>query len=489
MAIALPFRRAPTPELASERQEQIRELAVFEQDRLDDYRLADDYYDGRQRTRLVDRARTYLEASGIKFCENIVETAIDKAARRFHVSGFQVEDDEPASDWLTNRLWGKQDELQGVVHTETPKLGDGFVIVTWDTVQSKPRLTWNRPERIKPVYDENGDLDYAVKKWSTDKRGPVNPEGRLVWRLNVYYGDRVEKWFALDSEATMWAPWQDEAGEPWPVPWTESGALPTDGSLAPDALGCPVVHFREKPKGRKYGRSRVRSMIPYQDELNKQVLDLFYVMDAQGWAWPWVTGVSDAESLTLAVGDVLKLASENARVGQLPAANPMPLLEAIDATLRRFSAKTDTPLFDLIKGTPPSGEALKTAESGMVAYVQDQQFAHGHAWETVAALSWRLAGLYGDDTVPAFDAVADITTQWDSPETRNELTEAQTALALSEIGVSNHTLMRRFGFDPNEEADLKRQESEAALQLQMTLAPPVPSPGQRALPPGQQQEA
>jgi hypothetical protein len=473
MAIPLLSRRARDPvaeALSGERQDFIRDCADMGSERCDNYRLYGDYYDGRQRTRLVDRARLYLEQSGVKFSENIVETAIDKAARRFHVTGFQVDDDEPASDWLTQKRWGRQDELQGIVHTEVPKLGDGFVIVSWDEKRDRPRLTWNRPHLIKPCYDENGDMLHAVKKWSTSKRGPQNAAGVLIWRLNVYYPDRVEKWFSADRDGERWAPWRDDAAEAWPLPWTVSGALPGDGSDAEDPLGSPVVHFREKPKGQSFGRSRVRGMMSYQDELNKQVLDLFYVMDAQGWAWPWITGLTDADTVKLAVGDVLKIASSNARVGQLPAANPAPLLEAIDATLRRFSAKTDTPLFDLIKGTPPSGEALKTAVMGQTAYVKDAQSTHGHAWETVVSLAWRLSDLHGPDDVPAFDETADITTQWESTEPRSELLEAQTAMAYAELGVSNATLMRRFGFDPKDEAKLKAAEVPDA-------PPPPPAPG------------
>ncbi len=442
-----------------DRQEFIRSCATFDSARLDGYHLYSNFYDGEQLTRLVDRARVYLEQGGVKFAENIVETAIDKAARRFHVEGFQVQDSEPASDWLTQELWGKHDELQGIVHSEVPKLGDGFVLVTWDEKRMRPRLTWNRPEKHKPVYDDDGEMLYDVKKWSTSKRGPLNPNAALIWRLNLYYPDRVEKWFSIDQDGENWSPWQDAADEPWPLPWTESGELPGDGSEAEDALGILVTHFREKPKGRTFGRSRVHGMIPYQNELNKQVLDLFYVMDAQGWAWPWITGLTDGDRVSLAVGDVLQIKDKDAKVGSIPAANPQGALEAIDATLRRFSAKTDTPLFDLIKGTPPSGEALKTAVLGQTAYVKDAQSTHGNSWENVVGQAWRLASIWGDDGVPPYDPVRDITTQWASTEPRSEETEAQTSIFYSELGVSNATLMRRHGFDPTEEAKLRALEA------------------------------
>jgi hypothetical protein len=465
MAIPLLSRRA-TP--TDDQQDFLRACADLGDERLRDYRLYEDFYNGEQRSRPLARAREYLEAGGVRFAENLIETAIDKAARRFHVSGFQVEDNEDASTWLTQKLWGKMDELQGIVHTMTPMLGDGFVIVTWDAKLARPRWTWNRPHLMKPVYDDDGCLLYVVKKWSTSKRGPQNPRGALVWRMNIYRPDRVEKWFSVDSEGESWEAWRDAPGEAWPMPWTESGALPTEGE-ADDALGINVIHFRERPKGRTYGRSRVRGMIPYQNQVNKQVLDLFQVMDTQGWQWPWITGLTDTEEISWAVGDILKISSAEAKVGFIPATDPKPMLDAIDATLRRFSLKTDTPLFDIIKGNPPSGEALKTAESGQTSYVKDQCSTLEHSWEAGAALSWRLASLFGGDDVPEYDATEDITAMWDSPETRNELAEAQVAVFLKDIGVSDATLMRRFGLDPEDEAALRKLELPVAL-------PPPPDP-------------
>lgn len=469
---ALPLRGG----VGNDQQDFLRDCADLGTARIDRYRLYDQYYDGDQQAMALDRARLVLEANtGVTFTENFVETVIDSHAEVLKVLGFQVQDDEAASDWLTRTLWARtrMDETQGVVHTEVPKLGDGFIIVDFDAKRGLPRFRWNHPRLIKPVYDDDGQLDYLVKKWASTATGTQNPRRALIWRMNLYYPDRVEKWFSADKDGEQWAPWQDVGDKRWPVAWTESGELPEEGE-ADDALGVSAIHFRNKPKGRKFGRADTKGVIPFQNEITKQVLDLFQVMDAQGFQWPWITGIDSNEALKIAVGDVIRVTSKEAKVGQLAAANPGPLVEAIEATMRRMSAKTGTPLHDLIKGTPPSGEALKTAESRRTKIALDRQVTLGNGWEEAVRLGWHLTEVFGDDRAgaPAFDPDADITTVWDDPETRNEQAEAETLTAHSLLGASHRTLLRKLGYDPDEEAAQRAKEAKEA----MANLPAVPSP-------------
>lgn len=463
MAVADAFRRflgGGPSEVPQDRVEFIRECADMGRDRLAGYRLYQNHYDGELRPLLTDRQRLYLEANGVCFTENVCATVVDKLAGRLHVESFQVAENPDASSWLSNTVWSYNggDELQTIVHTNTPMLGDAFVIPSWDDRAGLPTYRYNRPGLIKMVYDEEGEARYAVKKWSTSRKAPQNPKGALILRLNIFYPDRVEKWFSADKDGELWAPWSDpEDLDVWPVPSTISGVLPTDG-VADDPIGILPVHFRHKPLGRSYGRSELKAAIPFQNEHTKNVLDQFAVMDAQGWAWPWITGLKEGENVTLAVGDILKLTDPNAKVGQLPAADPTKTLPTIKGTLQRLSAFTDTPLFDLIiEGTPPTGEALKTAEGGLTKKAYGCHPGYGNSWVALCRRALRLAAAHGDLDFE-FDPEAEITVAWDSPETRDELGEAQTAGFYADLGVSNQTLMRRLGFDPEEEAKLKAAE-------------------------------
>lgn len=467
-------------ELSKERQQFVREAADLGATRISRYRLYEDYYDGEQHTQLLDRAKRYLEQSGVRFAENIIELVIDTHASRLSVEGFQVEDNQTASDWLTKTVWprNRMGEKQGIVHTEVPKLGDGFLIVDWDEERDLPRIRWNHPRLIKVVYDD-GDSEtmlYAVKKWPTSCKCASNPAGQLVTRVNIYFPDRVEKWFSVDKDGENWAPWYDEESEVWPTPWTVSGELPTDGEDAEDPIGIPVFHFRNKPKGRLYGRSEVRGVIPYQAEINKQVLDLFYVMDAQGFQREYFTGVAESDNLTVAVGDIITLANPDAKAGQLTAADPRPALEAISATYQRLAAKSHTPVHDLDKGEPPSGESRKTAESGLVKKAEDSQETLGNSYADTMRMCWLLADTFSEKDVPKFDPDAEIETLWDDAEARNEQAETNTlAVQVEVLGVSQTSAQRRLGYDPDEER-ANREAEKAAEPEEAPLPEPPDGP-------------
>jgi hypothetical protein len=474
--LARVFSGGQPEELSKERQEFVRECADFSAERLGRYQLYENYYDGEQHTLLLERAKKYLEGSGIRFTENVIELVIDSLSDRLSVEGFQVEDDDTASDWLTKTLWAsnRMGEKQRVIHTEVPKLGDGFLIVDFNEERDMPRIRWNHPRLIKPVYDDADceEMLYAVKKWVTSNRSVSNPDGRLVTRLNIFFPDRVEKWFSVDKEGENWAPWYDAEGDPWPTPWTLSGELPAD-SEAEDPIGIPVVHFRNKPRGRQFGRSEVRGIIPYQAEINKQALDLFYVMDAQGWQWPWVSGVGETDSFSLAIGDVIKLTNPEARAGQLPAADPRPMLEAIEATYQRLAAKSRTPMHDLDGSEPPSGESRKTAESGQVKKAEDRQEGFGNSWSDTMRLAWLLASIHSEQDVPKYDPQVEIVTVWDDAEARNEQAETNMlGVHVELLGVSQTSAMRKLGYDPDEERQLREEEKAAEPEEQPAPEPP-----------------
>jgi hypothetical protein len=449
-------------------QDFIRGCADLGSERVDGYRLYEDYYDGRRQQYLSDRQRLYLQRAGVTFAENICAPVVDKLAQRLHVEGFQVEDNEDASAWLSTTVFPHSggDELQGVIHTRTAMLADCFVIVDWDPQAGLPRYRYNHPGKIKMVYDEDAgplaEPAYAVKKWASTAPGMLNPGRMLIWRLNLYYPDRVEKWFSADRDGDVWGRWTEE-GELWPVPWVDGMGEP---------LGVPVVHFRNKALGDCYGRSEVRAAIPYQEEHTKNVLDLFTVMDQQGWQIITATGIAEADTLKLAVGDILRSPNESASFGLLPAADPAKLLDPVKGTLQRFSAFTDTPLHSvMLTGSLPSGESLKTYDAGAVKKAVDRQPSLGNSWARVQSLCLRLAAVHGDVGFE-FDPSQQVTVVWDSAETRDEAVEAQNALIKSELGVSNATLLRELGYDP---------EQEAAQRVLEAPDTPVLAPGLRQL--------
>ncbi|MCR4340789.1 MAG: phage portal protein [Gemmatimonadaceae bacterium] len=457
----------------------IRQLAAAIDGNRDDYRRYQNYYDGDHETRLTDRAKKYLEASGLRWSENFCETIIDVYAERLSVTGFtsslaeDTEDDTGAKTtadplgeafadwWQRNRM----DAIQTDVHTSCLVKRDAYLIAEWDAQHARPRYVFNRPEMIHPVYADDGQtLLRLAKKWHATTVGPQNPDGRTIVRLNVYYPDRVEKYFSLsgDSEA-LWATWQDEGDVGWPVPWIDGADVP---------LGIPVFHFRNKPLGHALGRSELRNVIPGQDALNKLILDLNAFCDNVAVPQDWATGVtSDSNTFTRA-HDIWSAQDKDARFGRLEAGDGAALLQAIEQTLSRMARRSRTPLHLLTGGDMPSGESLKAAEAGLVAKVESAQVWLGNVWEDAMLFGLRLAQTFGE--LPkgvSLDPSAEVLafSQWKDPESRNDKEQWEVAALQHDAGVSRYTILAERGYDPAEEAIRRSTETVQAQEALETF--------------------
>lgn len=450
-------------------QDWLNDAANMDGARTDGYKLYADFYDGLNGAKLRDRARKYLWRWGVPFCENFCDLAVDVVAERLNVIGFastaattkldaegkEITDDPYAQLaeewWAANRM----DAAQMIVHTQTLMKGDGFVIVEWDEDRGAPRFCQQLQSDMKVVYSDDAPdmMLYACKVWNTTKVGPQNPKGRIVRRLNVFYPERVEKWYRPDSGGSggIWEHWQDEEDSAWPVTWT------TDLTAEGEPLGIPVVHFRHRPLNGGYGRSRVRPAIPFQEQLNKYVADLNDLVDNHALPQDWVTGVPDNISVKRVAGDVWHAVAENAKFGRLDASPTGNLLEAIEGVLSRLARRSRIPMHLLTGGTPPSGESLKTAESGLISVVRGCQVEFGNSWEDVIGLGLRLASAFGDVDVP--DGVT-VEAQWSNPETRSDKADLEAAALKKALGISKHTIIRELGYDPEKEQEWRLAEAE-----------------------------
>lgn len=453
-------------------QKRLRALADMGQDRLDRYTTARNYYEGAQGTLLTDRQKAYLERSHLPYNENFCATVVDALAERLHVIGVTTDTGydptpdelaagEEADDEFGSWLWSTFDEsagdiLQSDVHAECTTTGDAFVIVDWDARRNHVRYTFNPSDMVKVVYEDR-EVVCAVKVWNSTKTSVVNPTGRPVRRMNVYWPDRVDKWFTPAKQGEdaedEWVEWLDPDDVTWPTQWKDTAGTP---------LGVPVLHFANMRRGDGYGVPEHYATIPQQDRLNKELLDLSSVMDAQGFPQRWAKGVSDTSSLTTDPGVVWQSDNPTAEFGQFPAADPAGALRSVESTLVRIATRSRTPVHLIYTiGGYPSGEALKTAESGLVKKAKMRQVYHGGTWAELLRMGALVALAFGkEDQRPSLtpDEVrgASINVQWDDPETRNEKEHLDALTVMDTLGVSQDTILSMIpGIDPRAEAARK----------------------------------
>lgn len=435
---------------ASAEQDFLRDASDMGSDRLENYRRAGDYYDGNHRVQLTSREKQFLQSSGIPYAENFCETIVDSKSGALRVRGFNSDDDGLIE--FSKKLWSenRMDAGQKRVHRGAVKLGDYFVIVE---PGDPPKLCPNHPANVKVVYDSDEPL-YAVKVWNTSRPSASNPDGTIK-RMNIYWPDSISKWYSESSTGDRWAAFREkEEDEGNTAFWT------LDGTPTGEPIGIPVVHFANKPDP-FYGVSKLRGVIPQQDALNKSLIDHFWVMDAQGWPQQFVTGTGSGGDIKRHPGSLWEIESEDAKVGQLEPADPEKTIFAIESQVKRMASRSNTPLHLMLAGgNLPSGETLKTSESGFIREGEDFQVEEGNAWEDTIRLAARIATAFNDDDDVSEDASLDC--KWDEIETRNEVDEANVAVLKQTLGVSQDTLLTELGYDPKEEREKREASGEGA---------------------------
>lgn len=400
--------------------------------RRDDYDIARRYYHGEHDTALTDRLKKFLPPR-VTFRDNFMNVVVDSLSERLSVIGFDS-DNEIIGQWVW-ALWGKNrmDHLQSVVHTETIMLGDSYVLCDWDEEREMPRLTHQMPEMILPHYNERTRrIDWVSKKWLQHENIGDEPETRL----NLFYPDRVEKYVARGG---VWNRYQDEDDDQWPTPWTDGNGEP---------LGVPIIHFRNKPMGLDFGQSEIINVIPMQDLINKTLIDLTMILDTLAFPQRYTLNVDHGSSrLDIMPGSVAEFHSEfdGGTVGQWNAAGVDGPLRALESLVQHVAGTTRTPqhLFQIMGGSP-SGEALKTAESGLVNKAKASMVTMGNAWEDCMTYAVKLQAAFGSAIISGNEYT--IETTWDDPETRNEQSHMEALKSKAELGVSKHQIWRELGY-------------------------------------------
>jgi hypothetical protein len=402
-------------------------------DRRADYELARRYYGGDHDTSLTDRLKKFLPPR-LAFRDNFMNVVVDSLAERLSVIGFEIENDAVA-EWAWE-LWNRNrmDYVQNVIHAETIMLGDSYLLCDWDEENERPRWTHQIAEMIMPHYNETSRIiDWASKKWIQRPHIGDEPETRL----NLYYDDRVEKYVAKGG---VWSKYQDDADETWPVPWLNGSGEP---------LGVPLIHFRNRPMGGDFGQSEIINVIPMQDLLNKTLIDLTMILDTLAFPQRYTLNVNHGASrLDILPGSVTEFHSEydGGSVGQWNAASVDGPLKTIESLVQHIAGTTRTPqhLFQIMGGAP-SGEALKTAESGLVNKARQRMVNFGNSWEDALMMAMRIQAAFGQSQPEINEG--SISTTWDDPETRNEIIHLQSLVVKKELGVSKTQILREMGYN------------------------------------------
>jgi hypothetical protein len=327
-----------------------------------------------------------------------------------------------------------------------------------------PRITAEHPAQVIVAYapGDRRRRAAALKRW-------VEDDGYVM--ANVYLPDAVHKFRSVEKvrpgQNIQYARRVDDPGG--------FNAL----------REVPLVEARNNPSMRAGGQSDLDTAIPLQDAVNKLVCDMLVASEYAAFPQRVLIGIDvprDENNPAIARRDVeatfslqrlIALTSDKASIDQFQAADLKNYVTAIEPLITHLAAQTRTPPHYLLgQISNASGDALKAAETGLVARVHDKMTFFGEAHEDMMRLAFRATG----DTERA--AALDAETLWRDPESRSFGELVDGLVKLSTIGVPEEILWERAGFSPQEITRMKGMKVAEDL-----LAPPPPAPPPAPPPP------
>jgi hypothetical protein len=427
----------------------------------------DRYYQGNPRlpsgpTRAHSHYRRLLKAAKSNWSELIV----DAVAERLRVIGFRWAGEDAVDLSVWQDLWQRNDldAHSEQIHTEALVWGYAYALV-WPQGDGTIRITAEHPSEVicyAPPTDRTA-VTMALKRWSDDWG---------YWHATLYTPTFVYKYVSTQSSpgtasypspTTQWEP-RGVVDEPWPLP------NPFDR--------VPVVEFPNNPRLLLGGRSELGTgAIDVIDRINETVFNRLLAAQYSAFRQKWVTGMEiprdpetgdPIEPFNAAVDRLWMAENPDTHFGEFGEAALSNYISAAEADITHLASITRTPAYYLLPGgVPPSGEALKTAETGLVAKVQRRAAFFGESWEAVLALALTMQG---DPR-----AQNSVETLWQNPAARGDVTMADTLIKLRQLGVPDEVLWEMSGFFSPEQID--RIKTLVAAEPPVTPMPPSAGPG------------
>lgn len=428
--------------------------------------LYEDYYEGRHKLGLsTAEYRKVFGKALAPVSDPWMSLVVGASAERLDVQGFRLGEGELEADddawgiWQANDL----DEDAGLAFTEAIKLGESYMLVWPEKGQDVPRMTVEHPGQMV-VARAPGDrrrMAAAMKFWQDIEGLPV---------ANLYLPDRIIRMRWDDSKG--WRP-REERGSP-SEEISRLGVVPVAPLVNdPHMLPCyPPVALTEEPHSVPpsasigLGRSDMADVISTQDQINKLLCDLLIASEFGAHRQVFMTGVDNqvdaaGNPIPLEVGAsrVVSVEEENARIGNLAATDLANYVRPIEQRIQSIASRTRVPVhyFPGGSGNFPSGDALRAAETGLVAKVKRKHRSFGGGLER----AMRLAFAWMND--PRKNAVrAEI--DWRDPEYRTESEHVDAQVKKLALGIPAQQIWEDVGYSPQEIERMRAMIRQAAIE-------------------------
>ena len=409
------------------------------------YRELREYYEGIHETQLTDRQRSYLQLKAHdEFSANYMPLVIDGMAARLTVEGFDAGEQSAMllEWWQDNRMDADQDD----VHVQSIRDGDSYILVGWDNERGiptfHPHMAYDGRDGMHVVYDteDSSKIAFAAKRWLVES----GLDAGYKRRMNIYTENKVLRYHSNQLEEDgQWVLFQTD-------PWEASDGTP---------LGVPVIHFKNRGRGYRYGQSEIEQAIPMQNALNKAVIDLLAAADTTAFRILTMIG-NDPTGMDISPGGWVSMPNPPAegKIGYIPGEDVRPMIEIVDSFVQRIGQVSDTPLsYFQLSGQMASEGTHKQHESRMITKVKKASVKYGNSWEDVMKIARRLNNTFGSGTMSEEQRIEVRWADFSAREENDRLTEKiERFKVLIDAGVAPYEAARKAKFSDEDAVDLAK---------------------------------
>jgi hypothetical protein len=444
--------------------------------------LYENYYAGNHR--LSFATAKYKEAFGAMFEEfatNWCGLVIDVAAERLGILGFRFGEDSASEDawqiWQDNSM----DARSMQANTEAIKAEASYLLVSPPNPNDPdlvPRITVEHPMQFICAHDP---ADRHIRLAAFKKY--VDTDGSIV---NVLY---------LPDEIITYR----RAG--FPQRYANLGLVLPSGigtedwdtvNSQPNPLGrVPAVPLENAPDLLLGGTSDLKPAIRLNDAANKFFTDMLVASEYTGFPQRVLSGVelpkdpvtgevTGEVQLKAALNRLWAFEAPDAKAYELKVGDLSNYVNGVDMAVQHLAAQTRTPPHYLLaKLANLSGDALKAAETGLVARCKRKHLDFSDSYEEAMRLSfaWRArarkrAGKAGWQDDEARAKMTDAETLWVNPESQHPTIVADSLVKKAAIGVPDEILWEEAGYTPQQIKRMivkKAEQQEAEMRMQLKL--------------------
>lgn len=397
------------------------------------FRRAWEAYYGRFKRPLVVRVGQGDDNVIVNFARVIVDKGVSFLFGKD--IGFEIDEvrEVEAEGWL-DACWQANRKMTLLQKAALNGAICGHVFLKVLNAQPYPRVIVLDPATVSVRWDAD-DIERVLAYYI--EYPALDADGEIVTRRQ-----RIERdgavWAITDEEARGSGPWVTVGGAVWPYAWP------------------PVVDCQNLPAPNEFwGISDLEDdLLQLNDAVNFVLSNITRIIRYHAHPRTWGRGFS-AKQLNVAVDETIILPSPDAELHNLEMQSDLgssiALYERLREALHEIARVPEVATGKLDRVGALSGVALNILYQPLLEKTEMKRRTYG---DMLIELNRRLLALggFGENNYTVI--------HWPELLPLDMRAEAETALLLQQIGVSQDTLLQRMGYDP----DLERQKREATSE-------------------------